>query len=201
MSYSIEKIAQLMAFHESAKKDSFVDFLKKMETVCPPPAPPLPPGPPPATWAGRAVGGAGEPFRLTSSPASDDDRSVHSDGEGGIIIKHRKAKDLELHHVLTGIPILKHSLTFLLVRNHYLTNPEAFSRITEGHYSGADMAPHFSVRVDVPLVHTQTGKLRKNWESVLHVYYDEWAPGKRNYTSMTYVHDGEIRVMAVMGRT
>jgi len=198
-SYSIDKIGELMVFYESAKKDSFVEFLKKMETVCPP-APPLPPGPPPTTWAGRAAGGAGEPLQLTNSPASDDDRSVHSDGEGGLIIKQRKAMDRELNLVMTRLPIAKSSMTFLLARNHYLTNPEAFNRITDSHYSGADTSPHFSVRVEVPIVHTSTGKKMNTWESIIHIYYDETPLGKRVYTYMTYAMDGETRVMAIIGR-
>lgn len=203
-SYTVEKIAQLMAFHESAKKDSFVDFLKKMEAVCPPPPPPLPPGPPPPmppmppTWAGRAAGGAGAPLALSNGSASDDDRSVHSDGEGGLIIKQRKAVDKELNLVLTKLPIIRNSLTFNLLRNYYLTKPEAFARIGEGHYSGGDALPHFSVRVDSPIVHTRTGKFMNTWETIIHVYYED-TPVGRFYTHITYAMDGESRIMAEIG--
>ena len=198
-SYTVEKIGQLHAFYESAKKDSFVDFLKKMEIVCPPPPPPLPPmPPPPSSWAGRAQGGAGAPLALSNGSVSDDDRSVHSDGEGGLIIKQRKAIDKELNHVLTKLPISRNSLTFNLLRNYYLTKPEAFNRITEGHFSGADLSPHFSVRVESPIVHTRTGKFMNTWESIIHIYYEDTDKG-RYYTHITYAMDGESRIMAEIG--
>jgi hypothetical protein len=91
-------------------------------------------------------------------------------------------------------------MPFLLLRNYYLTNPEAFNRVGDSHYSGADEVPHFSVRVEVPIVHTQTGEKMKDWQSTIHIYYIIRPDGGRNYTHITYAWGDEVRVMASMGR-
>jgi hypothetical protein len=189
MSFSIEKIAELMAFHESAKTDSFIDFLKKVSALFP-----TPPPPPPPTWRG-VVGGSGSPLQLTNSVESDDSRSVHSDDGGGIVIRQRKVKDAELHHLMTCIPFVKNSATMIMFRNLYLTSPEAFSRIGDSHYSGLDLYPHISVRVDVPIIHTHTGKHMKPLETVLHIYH-QGEGSKKIFTDVTTAFDGEVRLIA-----
>jgi hypothetical protein len=96
---------------------------------------------------------------------------------------------------MTALPFTKNSATWVLLRNLYLTSPELFSRLSDGHVSGGDMYPHISVRVDVPIYHSKTGKFIKSWEAIIHIYYT--GEGKsRRFTDITTSFDGEVRLIA-----
>lgn len=190
MSFSIEKIAELMAFHEAAKTDSFIDFLKKVSTLFPSPPPP------PPSWSGVVGGSGAPPLLLTNSGGcSEDSNSVHSDEEKSITLHSRKVLDYELNHVMTSLPFAKNSATWILLRNLYLTSPELFSRLSDAHFSGGDMHPHISIGVSVPIYHTKTGKFVKSWDSILHIYYTGEGKAKK-FTDITTSFDGEIRLIA-----
>ena len=189
MSYSLEKIAQLMAFYEGVKKDSFIDFMRKFEALMPPPPPP------PSSWAAKAS--TPPPLQLTNTAGtSDDGCSVGSDEGPGIMVRTRKTKDMDLHMIMSRLPVFKQSAFFVMLRNHYLTCPEMFNRLSEGHYSSGDAHPHIGVRVEIPVYHNESGKTMKLWEHILHFYYTETA-GRRSYTEVYSTFEGVPQLIAI----
>jgi hypothetical protein len=179
MSYSIEMITKMFELHSEVKSLDFPTFMKRINEFAAASAPPK--------WANVVVSNSSA--STPSPPASV------SEEEEEVITKLPSKTDKVLDFIFT-LPTSWITTTWVLLRNYYLTNPSFFRLIGEGHISNGDTDPHITVRAEIPIIHSRTGKPMKTWDTALHFYYIEVPGNKRKYSIVTMMTDGESSEVA-----